>query len=234
MSAISRRPSSRHRAPRRVTSSRREDPRVLRTRAAATQAATTFFLQKGYAGTTMDDIAALAGLTKRTLYNNYRDKTALFTEIVSGVMTFAERFARDLRAEFAANTVSAATLPAALHDLARRLALGIFRPQVIALRRLLIAEARTFPDLASTYYDRAPGQVIATIASWFARLNRAGLLRVTHPRRAAQQFAYLTVGEPLDRAMLVGTLPSRAHVLTCAHEGVETFIARYGRIATRQ
>jgi AefR-like transcriptional repressor, C-terminal domain len=56
----------------------------------------------------------------------------------------------------------------------------------------------------------------------------ARLLRVTNARRAAAQFAYLLVGEPLDRAVLVGTIPPKEHVLAGAREGVETFLARYG------
>jgi len=34
-------------------------------------------------------------------------------------------------------------------------------------------------------------------------------------------------GEPLDRATLVGALPSKAHVIACARDGVDTFLARY-------
>jgi TetR/AcrR family transcriptional repressor of mexJK operon len=191
------------------------------------EAARALFLEKGYVATTMEDVAARAGLTKRTVYNNYGDKNALFTQIVTDTIAVAEAFARDLAAAFGVG-MTASQLPAALHDLARRLALGIVRPDVIALRRLLIREAHTFPELARDYFDRAPGRVLVAISQGFERLSRAGLLRAPDPRRAAEQFAYLTAGAPLDRAMLVGTLPSRDHVLSCAREGVETFLARYG------
>jgi TetR/AcrR family transcriptional repressor of mexJK operon len=200
---------------------------VVRTRTAAVEAARALFLRQGYAGTTMDDIAAAAGLTKRTLYNNYADKQALFTQIVGEVSGFARGFARGLRDEFGTQ-VSAANLRAALDDFAQRLTLAVLRPEVIALRRLLIAEARTFPALARDYYDSAPGQVIDAVAKGFARFARRNLLRVADPRRAAAQFAYLAVGEPLDRAMLTGAAPAREDALACAREGVETFMARYG------
>ncbi len=229
MSAISGKPSpDRSRAP--VPGPRADDPRVVRTRAAVVDAARTLFLRQGYAGTTMEEIAALAGLTKRTLYNNYADKDALFTQIVVDVIAYAETFARGLHAEFTVG-VSARNLRATLHDLAQRMALAIARPEVIALRRLLIGEARVFPALAREYFDRAPGQVIDALASGFEHLARAGLLRVPDARCAAAQFAYLVIGAPLDRAMLVGTTPSQAEVIACAREGVETFLARYG--ATR-
>jgi TetR/AcrR family transcriptional repressor of mexJK operon len=195
-------------------------------------AARTLFMRNGYAGTTMDEIAALAGLTKRTVYNNYGDKHALFIEVVADVIASAEEFARGLREEFAV-AITATSLRAALDDLAQRLALRIVRPEVVALRRLLIGEVRAFPALAAEYFDRAPGQVIDTLASGFERLGKAGILRVSDARRAAAQFAYLVAGEPLDRAMLVGTPPPREQVLACARDGVETFMARYGTARRR-
>jgi len=206
---------------------RADDPRVVRSRAAVIDAARTLFLRHGYAGTTMEEIAAAAGLTKRTVYNNYGGKDALFREIVADVLAYAEAFARGLHEEFTVG-VTAANLRATLDDLARRLALGIVRPEVIALRRLLIGEARAFPGLGAEYFDRAPGQVLDALASGFARLGRRGVLRVGDGRRAAAQFAYLVAGEALDRAMLVGTTPPKAAVIAAAREGVETFVTRYG------
>lgn len=181
----------------------------------------------------MEEIAALAGLTKRTVYNNYADKDALFTQIVGDVIAYAEEFARELHEAFTVG-ITATNLRAALDDLACRLALVIVRREVIALRRLLIAEARAFPALAREYFDRVPGQVLEALASGFEHLGRAGLLRVADARCAASQFAYLVAGEPLDRAMLVGTVPSREHVVACAREGVETFLARYGAARGRR
>lgn len=206
---------------------RRDDPRVVRSRAAAVDAARTLFLRQGYAGTTMEEIAAEAGLTKRTLYNNYPDKEALFREVVADVIAYSETFARELREEFAAG-ITAANLRVRLDDLGRRLSLAVVRSEVIALRRLLIGEAQTFPELAREYFDRVPRQVMDALASAFGQLERARLLRVPDARRAAAQFAYLVAGEPLDRAMLVGTVPPREQVTACARDGVETFLARYG------
>src|SRR5262245_11441501 len=79
---------------------RADDPRVVRTRAAVLESARALFLRDGYAGTTMEALAAAAGLTKRTLYNNYGDKEALFRLIIADVLTYAEAFVRDLHAGF--------------------------------------------------------------------------------------------------------------------------------------
>lgn len=204
----------------------RVDPRVVRTRAAAREAARLLFLRQGYSGTTMEEIAVLAGLTKRTLYNNYADKATLFTEIVDDVLAFAEQFVAELRADNSA-AVTAATLRPGLEELAQRLALGIVRPEIVSLRRMLIGEARSFPDIGRDYFERAPGQVLDALAARFAALGRRGLLTLKDPKRAAAQFAYLVVGETLDRAMLTGLTPPAKVVSECAAEGVTTFLARY-------
>lgn len=209
-----------------------EDPRVLRTRTAAIEAAKLLFLRNGYARTTMEDIAAQAGLTKRTLYNNYTDKEVLFRQIVADVFGIAEVFAKNLHVEFR-EQLATGDVRAALEEIAKRMVVGILRPDVIALRRLLIGEGREFPDLAEEYFDRAPGAVMDALASEFASLHRAGRLSTPDPKRAAEQFAYLVVGEPLDRALLAGTIPGKKRAIDCALEGVETFLARYGKSRRR-
>jgi TetR/AcrR family transcriptional repressor of mexJK operon len=206
---------------------------VRRSRAAIVDAGRVLFLRQGYAGTTMDDIAAAAGLTKRTVYNNYPDKGALFTEVVRDVIGYAEAFARRLQDEFAAD-LPAARLAAMLDGLGQRLALGILRPDVIALRRLLIGEGRAFPSLAAHYFAHAPGQVMDALAAGFAGLDARQLLRVPDARLAAAQFAYLLVGEALDRAVLTGTLPPKARIVAAARDGVTTFVARYAAPARRR
>lgn len=200
---------------------------MVRSRAAVVEAARTLFLEKGYDGTTVEEIASLAGVARRTVYNNYTDKEALFLEIVSEVIGDAEAFARGLDEEVG-GAVAADDLRTVLHELGHRLALAILRPEVIALRRLLIGEARAFPDLAHEYFERAPGTVMAALASRFERWAGDGLLRAEDQGRAAEHFAYLVAGAPLDRAVLTGTVPDRDELVTTAREGVETFLARYG------
>jgi TetR/AcrR family transcriptional repressor of mexJK operon len=199
----------------------------VRSRAAVLDAARSLFMEQGYAGTTMDDIARRAGLTKRTLYNNYPDKEALFRLIVGDVIAVAEAFASELRSELAAG-ITAANLSERLHDVAQRMAAGIVRAPVISLRRLLIGESRLFPELAREYFDRAPGRVLGVLAESFGRLMRTGVLRAApslDAHRAAAQFAYLVVGETLDRAMLTGQVPHDDEIRACAGDGVETFLA---------
>ena len=75
-----------------------------------------------------------------------------------------------------------------------RLALGIVRPEVVALRRMLIGASRDFPAIGREYFDRAPGQVLRALAEGFATLTRRRILRARDAQSAAAQFAYLVAG----------------------------------------
>jgi TetR/AcrR family transcriptional repressor of mexJK operon len=203
------------------------DPRVVRSRAAVLEAATTLFLRHGYDATRMDDVAETAGVSKRTVYNNFTDKEALFREVAMAATGTAEEFAADAAAELA----DPDELPAALFALAHRLAAAATDPRVVRLRRLLIGEAHRFPDLAAEYYRLAPGRVMSSLAAALESLALRGRLQVTDPRRAAEQFAFLVLGAALDRAMFDGRdkTPDPDVVARAADDGVRTFLARYGR-----
>jgi AcrR family transcriptional regulator len=58
------------------------ETRSARKRRAILSAATVVFLREGFAGTTMDQVAALAEVSKLTIYRHFSDKSALFTAVV--------------------------------------------------------------------------------------------------------------------------------------------------------
>ena len=174
-----------------------EDPRITRSRALIMSAAAQVFLENGYPGTSVDDIAAAAGVSKRTVYNVFVDKEQLFRAIIGEAIATAERFS----AELAATTAEATDVAAALTNLARELAASVLGGRVVPLRRLLIGEARRFPEFAVEYYERAPGRVMAAVAAALSAFDERGQLRIDDPEVAAEHFAFLAIGASLDRAL---------------------------------
>jgi len=174
-----------------------EDPRITRSRALIMGAAARVFLQRGFPGTSVDDIAAEAGVSKRTVYNVFDDKEQLFRAIIGEAIATAERFSHD----FAATTAEADDVEAALTSLARELAASVLSGRVVPLRRLLIGEASRFPEFAAEYYERAPGRVMAAVATALRTLDERGLLRIDDADLAAEHFAFLAIGLSLDRAL---------------------------------
>lgn len=202
-----------------------EDPRVTRSRALIVAAGSRMFLDQGYAGTSMDDIATEAGVSKRTLYNIFEDKEQLFRRILGEAIATAERFSTDLAA-----TLTEATEPApALTALAGELAASIFSGRVMPLRRLLIGEARRFPEFAVEYYDRAPGRVMSAVAAALRTFAERGDLQVTDPDEAAEHFAFLVIGASLDRALFdVGTEAGDIDAAVArAERGAAAFLRAY-------
>jgi TetR/AcrR family transcriptional regulator, mexJK operon transcriptional repressor len=203
------------------------DPREARSRTALVEAATAQFLEHGYLASNLDDIAEQAEVSKRTIYNLYGGKEDLFREILTEALDTAERFSRSVVTDL--SDTDAEDVEGELRDAGLRLARAVLGGRIVPLRRLLIGEAARFPDLARDYYDRAPGRVMAALARMLQRFDERGLLRVDDPGIAAEHFAFLVMGAPLDRALFdaSGQPPPSDEIASRARAGVDAFLRAY-------
>ncbi len=203
----------------------REDTRSARKRRAIVAAATALFLEHGYQGTSMDDIAAQAAVSKQTVYKHFADKERLFTGIVLGTLDRAGDPFRT-RIEKLAET---ADLPGDLRDLAREYLATVMQPPVQQLRRLVISEATRLPGLARAYYEQAPERTIEALAACFGRLAGRGLLRPADPALAASHFAFLVLGRALDKSLFHGGAGAftAAELARMADAGAAAFLRAY-------
>jgi AcrR family transcriptional regulator len=106
-------------------------------------AAHKVFLERGFEGASIDEIAEVARSGKPTIYARFRDKRALFTAVMT----------RDILSrisQFRVEAPTGATIEERLRNAAITLLHWGFDNDRISLMRLAIAEARRFPDLAST------------------------------------------------------------------------------------
>ena len=205
-----------------------EDRRVRRSRALITEAAASEFLAKGYSGTSVDDIAAAAGVAKRTIYNIYGDKERVFRAMITEAIATAEAYSERLGTSGLTDrhTQSGSTLEQRLVDIARDLAQSIHLGPVVPLRRLVIGAAGRFPDLAVEYYRRAPQLVMSQLARALTELDAMGQLVVPDPELAAEHLAFLTIGASLDRAMFDSSRTLDA-ALARAEAGARAFYRAY-------
>jgi TetR/AcrR family transcriptional regulator, mexJK operon transcriptional repressor len=202
------------------------EDRSTRKRRVVVDAATTLFLRHGYLGTSMDQIAAFAAVSKPTVYKFFPDKEQLFTAIVLETL---DRAGAPFLAELSrlAETRSG-QLADDLRDLARRYIATVTQPAVLQLRRLVIGASHQLPALASAYYERAPEQTLRTLADCFRRLADRGLLRAPDPDQAAAHFAFLVLGRALDKSLFCGDQPFTAEELAAqADAGASAFLAAY-------
>ncbi len=197
-----------------------------RKRAAILDAATARFLQTGYLGTTMDQIAYDAGVSKQTVYKQFADKESLFREIVTSTVDEIS----DPNYEAVLHLRDSGDLEADLRDFARGQLARVMQPRLLQLRRLVIGEAGRFPELGQFFYERGPGRTIAALAAAFEPLAADGRLKIDDPLVAAAHFNWLIMSTPLNGAMLLGDdePPSKQDLERYADSGVRVFLAAYG------
>lgn len=204
-----------------------DERRSTRKRGAILEAATTLFLRKGYPGTSMDEVAAVAGVSKQTVYKHFADKERLFTEIVIATVTEASDPVHDevLRLN------DSGDLDADLRDLAHRQLATVMQPQLLQLRRLVIAEVGRFPQLGETFYEQGPKRTMAALAKAFERLAERGVLQLDDALLAASHFNWLIMSAPMNQAMLLGRdeAPAPAELDRYVNSAVRVFLAAYGR-----
>ena len=138
------------------------------------------FLAQGYTATSVDRIAAAAGVSKATVYSHFGDKEALFEALVLHFVR--ERLPALLGPERATVFVGE---PA---EVLRRLAIAIVDgvPQgaePLAFMRLIIGEAERFPALAQTFLAAVHKPIVEGLGNYLA--GRAEL-RLHDPEAVAR------------------------------------------------
>ena len=190
------------------------------------EAATDVFLRCGYLGTSMDEVAALSGVSKQTVYQHFAKKEALFIEIVT-TMT-------DQTGDAVLRAVPVLAdeddVGAYLRSYAYQQLIHVLTPRVMQLRRLVIGEVSRFPALGRVLNDHGPRRSISALATTFEQLQDQGLLAMDDPLEAAAQFNWLIMSGPLNQAMLLGdgAIPKAPALRRHAAEGVRVFMAAYG------
>jgi AcrR family transcriptional regulator len=144
-------------------------------------AARKIFLERGFEGASMDEIAVAARAGKPTIYARFGDKRALFTAVVR----------RDVLcriAQFNFEAPDGATIEERLAGAGIAMLHWTLENERMALMRLAVAEVQRFPDLASTV-SRAARQLSTEVAARFlgemAQSGELGTLPAFTPERQA-------------------------------------------------
>ncbi len=179
-------------------------------------AATELFLAEGYGATSIEAVAERARISKRTLYDRFEDKPALFAAVVHGII-------EQIRPAPNVPLVVGATLAEIMRRLAQFMLSAALAPEALALHQLINAESARFPQLAQAVAGDAGNQeAINLIASLLAR----ELPESTADDRefAAAQFIYMVVTIPRRRALGYGSPMTAQEVEEWAGKVVSLFL----------
>ena len=181
-------------------------------------AAAQVFREEGYETTSMDRIAERAGASKRTVYNHFGSKEALFHAVLSDL----------IEAQIAAKQIPwDPDRPLAEQLRAFALAKGAIAEDEasMALMRVVLSQAIRDPAVIEPFLERFTREEDALVA-WLGEAHAAGALEVPDPELAASLF-WATAGGALFWPVAIGLPPDPQSRERMIEELVETFLMRY-------
>jgi TetR/AcrR family transcriptional repressor of mexJK operon len=207
-----------------------DSPRSDAKRRAIIAVAREAFLARGYAATSMSEIAANLGGSKGTLYNYFRSKEELFgafmVETCQGPA--GEVFGR------LPPLGESGDIRESLIDLGATLLEFLLREEMIALHRLVVAEAGRFPEIGRMFYEAGPQHGEVRFAEFFEGAITAGLVRRADPKMMGQRLKDLVLSDVYLRRLWGVLDPLSAKALR-AHvaESVDIFLMAFGKMGTK-
>jgi TetR/AcrR family transcriptional repressor of mexJK operon len=166
-------------------------------RDAILRAALAVFLREGFAGASVDVVAATAGVGKQTVYAHFGDKEKLFLAAAEAAGGLLGDTPDAWRSPLPATGDARADLTAA----GVRILRAVLAPDAAALHRMTIAELPRHPELQRLWRQNAPRRTLEDLAAYLAGRDRAGDLDVPEPALAARQFVLLLATEGRVRTL---------------------------------
>ncbi|MBK5123975.1 TetR/AcrR family transcriptional regulator [Burkholderia sp. R-69980] len=155
--------------------------------------ASRLFIKDGYGATSVEGIAAAAGISKRTFYLRFSGKADVFEAII---LRNAERNVRDALGGMKAGQ----DLEASLHTMSIHLLEWILQPDVLGIYRLTIAEVGRFPELAQTVTEYAISDAVRSFETVF-RKHLPASVHDDDIAFIAMQFMHAVASGPFYRAV---------------------------------
>ncbi|WP_374356388.1 TetR/AcrR family transcriptional regulator [Limnohabitans sp.] len=184
-------------------------------------AAAAVFLEKGYASTTMSDIADRAGGSKTTVYGYFPSKEELFLETIK---TLAETHFSSIFGQLSPGD----DLRATLRKFGRSVLQATTSDSGLALYRLMIAGAAD-PVLGKQMFSQGPALADQTVTAFLEDAVASGQLRLCDPSVAADHLRCLLESEYIHKRLLgAEQAPSRRQIAVAVDRAIDVFLAAYG------
>ncbi|MEK9279283.1 MULTISPECIES: TetR/AcrR family transcriptional regulator [unclassified Bradyrhizobium] len=176
------------------------------------------FAVDGYAATSTEELARLAGISTRTLYRLFPGKAALFEAMCADRL---ERLLADVHLKANEEIDIETGLRAALlacTDLA-------LDPEVVALQRMVLQESAAFPELAANFYKNGIARTVRALAHWLRVQVKKQRIALDDVDEAAGMLIGMVASAPQRAAIYGGiALPSRKQIERRVHSCATLFL----------
>jgi AcrR family transcriptional regulator len=187
-------------------------------RAAFLKAARDVFLEYGYEAANMAEIVKRAGGSLSTLYAQFGGKKGLFEAMIDARVT-------DLTEQMHIELAAHAPLREGLRRIGEAFLFRQLEAEALDVFRLMVAQAKKFPELAESWGKRAPEAVRRALAEYLMDRAKAGEIRISNPELAAAVFFDLVRARIQFRALLIPSYqPTETEVRETVDRAVKVFL----------
>src|SRR4051795_5515403 len=130
--------------------------RAAERRQAIMDAALDEFIARGFTAARLDDVAKRAGVAKGTIYLHFKDKEALFQELIREALV-------PLIGRLAAPAPAGGSVRAAIERFGQTFAQEVVSTRRGEIVRLIVAEGVRFPSIADFYYREVVSRGMAAM-----------------------------------------------------------------------
>ena len=157
-------------------------------------------MERGYAGSSIEQVAAKAGAGKQTIYRRYPSKRSLFTAVL-------EDLAGGLTTRASLSQAPCTDPLAVLRETCRAVLEANTNPETVAIYRVLIAESQRFPKLVEDTANHISEPVTGLIRRLIRAARKRGQIR---GKVAVEQSARALTGLISGWALRQGLLGRRS------------------------
>ena len=145
------------------------------------------FFEDGFGATTIERVAARAGVSKVTVYKRFEDKDGLFEAVVRHEMA-------KMQQAFESWPFMDGSLVERLNAYGSILLRFLFSTEHMLLDRMLAHDLKHSPEMARRFFDLGPGACRARIAEILANADARGEIAIDDPLLAAADLFALWKG----------------------------------------
>ncbi|MEL7446700.1 MAG: TetR/AcrR family transcriptional regulator [Pseudomonadota bacterium] len=176
-------------------------PSDIAKKEAILDAAASSFFNVGFAATSIEKIAADAGVSKVTIYNHFKDKSGLFAAAVG-------LECEKMRGYFSLDEMPTGSIRDRLNLIGRAMVAFLSRPEMTQFERRIAAETEHEPAIGRAFLEAGPWRMMDSFTAYLAFAQEQGELKMANPELAGEQFVSMCkgmgdlerrFGEPMDK-----------------------------------
>lgn len=185
------------------------------------EAAKQLFLKQGFHGSSMNQIAKEAGVTKLTVYNHFQDKESLFTCAIEE--TCEELInAQPIQLNENSNFLEV------LNQVCRLILQIVNLPEAIKLEHLLLELAAEQNPLAQPFYNASHHRLFVMWTVFFTQAAQYGFIQQDDPKNQTGILLSLLLGHRHHEILLgIKNIPTEAEKIQIVDQAIELFMMKY-------